>query len=87
MQEILIWNVLKLCAFALFNDEFSLVEGSKVFTGFFSLTGRSSGVVGVESKSSVFSSLNSSAISRFEPVTKVQTLEFKIFFHILAGKR
>ncbi|GLJ29899.1 hypothetical protein SUGI_0591050 [Cryptomeria japonica] len=52
-----------------------------------SSTGRSSGVVGVESKSSVFSSLNSSAISRFEPVTKVQTLEFKIFFHILAGKR
>ncbi|GLJ51689.1 hypothetical protein SUGI_1098460 [Cryptomeria japonica] len=30
-----------------------MVEGSKVFIGFFSLTGRSSGVVGIESKSSV----------------------------------
>ncbi|GLJ09626.1 hypothetical protein SUGI_0113010 [Cryptomeria japonica] len=27
-----------------------MVEGSKVFTGFFSLTGRSSGVVGVENE-------------------------------------
>ncbi|XP_059066086.1 uncharacterized protein LOC131038468 [Cryptomeria japonica] len=51
-----------------------MVEGSKVFAGFFSLTGLSSGVVGFESKSSVFSSLNSSAMSRFEPV-KAQTLE------------